>query len=114
MNKLIKFYVAAFFINLTFVETIQSIYFQYRGYSFSSISILLAILQISQFIFEIPTGYIADRFGKKISVICAQLLIMTGYIITVSTNTYYVLIIVMILNRNWKYTENWCHRCVTH
>lgn len=97
MNKLIKFYVAAFFINLTFVETIQSIYFQYRGYSFSSISILLAILQISQFIFEIPTGYIADRFGKKISVICAQLLIMTGYIITVSTNTYYVLIIVMIL-----------------
>lgn len=96
-KSIIKFYIYNFFINLAFVEAIQTIYFQHIGISFANIAFLFAILQIGKLLFEIPTGYIADRFGKKVSVATSIVLTIAAYIITGFSRSYSLFIIAMII-----------------
>ena len=47
------------------------IYFNLKGFSFTEISISLAVFTAAIFIFEIPTGALADIFGRKKTVLAA-------------------------------------------
>jgi len=64
-------YLYLFFVNLSLVDAIQNLFLNYIGFSLSNIGILLTILIVGKIIFEIPTGYIADRFGNKVSLLVA-------------------------------------------
>lgn len=86
-----------FISNFTLVSIIQTLYFKTCGYSFYQIGILLSFLQIGKWIFEIPTGIIADKYGKKRSVICSCLCIVLSYILCLLTKNYYVFILSMIV-----------------
>jgi MFS family permease len=57
------------------VEPIIVIYFGIKGFSFAELSFALAALFLTPVIFEVPTGIIADIFGRKISVITSLLLV---------------------------------------
>jgi len=46
------------------------------AWSILEISILQAVLNLTQFVFEIPSGYIADHFGRKTTIALGELLII--------------------------------------
>jgi predicted MFS family arabinose efflux permease len=87
--KLLKnFYIFYFLWGLaSFITAYWIVYFQDVGLSFKEISIILATMFLAPIIFEVPTGAIADHFGRKVSVIIglffAGLLLM---LITLTTS----------------------------
>lgn len=80
-TKIFRIYLYNALINFSIVSIIQNLYFSYVGFDFTQIGILLAILQFGKMFFEIPTGYIADRFGNKASVIVSLILQIMAYAI---------------------------------
>lgn len=45
-----------------------------QGFSLTEIGLLESLYHVASFVFEVPTGYVADRFGKKASLLCGQAL----------------------------------------
>ena len=64
-----RFSAYGFLKNLRFFEPFLYLYFLSKGFSFFQIGVLVSIREISVYIFEVPTGIIADMFGKKRSMI---------------------------------------------
>jgi MFS family permease len=54
-----------------------------EGFSLTEVGLLESLYHIAAFLFEVPTGYVADRFGKKVSLVCGQALKITGAIMLV-------------------------------
>jgi MFS family permease len=70
------------------IVPIMSLFFLAKSLTFGQIGIIFAVFSISGFVFEIPTGYFGDKFGKKVSVICGLVtLSITAFIWTLLTNT---------------------------
>ncbi|MFA5176183.1 MAG: MFS transporter [Candidatus Nanoarchaeia archaeon] len=73
------------------------IFFNQKGLSFFQMSILFATVNFCKLIFEIPTGAIADIFGRKFSVILGIVLESTGLILTYFVNNFYMFILLACL-----------------
>jgi len=52
-----------------FILPIYVLYFRYFGMTLFNVALLAAIFEATILVFEIPTGLLADRFGRKLSVI---------------------------------------------
>lgn len=64
------FYIKSFVLGLTtLMAAFEIIYFQELGLSFFHISILISLIGIVVVITEVPTGAIADIYGRKFSVL---------------------------------------------
>jgi MFS family permease len=61
--------------NLFIDRTVWLSYLQHLGYEISAIGIMQGMLTLSMFIFEMPSGIIADRFSPKITIILGHILI---------------------------------------
>ncbi len=71
-----KFYLVSFLQHLFgLAAIIWIVYFAQKGFSFTEISISLAIFSAGIFLFEVPTGVIADIFGRKKSVFLSFILL---------------------------------------
>ncbi len=69
------FYVDSFILKLFhFLPVFLVIYFHHLNFSFFQIGLLTAAAPLFTLIFEIPTGAIADVFGRKFSVLIGYLL----------------------------------------
>ena len=78
-----------FLFGLYPIIPIMSLFFLAKHLSFGEIGILYAVFSLSGFIFEIPTGYLADRFGRKNSVITGLgILAITTYLWTFISTTF--------------------------
>lgn len=80
---------ARLFLLYTFVSTMYfawPVLFAYISQRFGipAVGLYFTVISLSSMAFEVPTGYIADRFGKKTSVICGILLKITAIIILVT------------------------------
>ncbi len=60
-----KFSTYGFLKNLKFFEPYLVIYLLARGFSFFQIGLLYAIRETVMYVFEIPSGIIADYYGRK-------------------------------------------------
>ena len=68
------------------------------GFSFFQVSILLALTAFISFFFDIPTGAIADVFGRKTSVILSYLTAGILFILVpLSINFWYLFVIFFLL-----------------
>ena len=81
-KNIILYLIYTLLSSISFISPYTNLYLREKfGFSVSSIGLILIIYQITKFIFEIPTGVIADKYGKKISVIIGNILIIFSYII---------------------------------
>lgn len=80
-----KFCAYGFLKNQRYFDPFILLFFRSIGFSFLEIGTLFSIREISTIIFEIPTGIIADSFGRKNSMLAA----FSAYI--VSFLTFYFL-----------------------
>lgn len=67
-NRTILLYMMFVFLsNFSTILYFLTVYLEFIGFSMVAISSMLIAYQVSKFILEVPTGYIADRFGRRAS-----------------------------------------------
>ncbi len=90
-----SFYVmtAIYWIAIGFMAAYWILYFSQLGLSFFQISLLLLMYPISALIFEIPTGAVADLFGRKISVFLSYALSGLAFIGVLLSGTNFPLLL---------------------
>ena len=67
-NRTVLLYMTFVFLsNLSTILYFLTVYLEFVGFSMVAISSTMIAYQVSKFILEVPTGYIADRFGRKVS-----------------------------------------------
>lgn len=77
-----------FLFGLYPIVPIMSLFFLARNQSFADIGILFAVFSLAGFAFEIPTGYLGDKFGRKNSVITGLFILgVTSFIWTLLSST---------------------------
>jgi MFS family permease len=83
--------------NLRFFEPYMLIYFMMSGLSLFLIGILFSIREIVVYIFEIPSGVIADRYGKKTELVICFIFYISAFLVFFIGTYFYVFAIAMIL-----------------
>lgn len=73
------------------------VYFKELGFSFFQIAIITSGFGISMFLFEIPTGSVADGFSRKYSVIIGFLISAIAAISIPLTDNFYVILFMWVL-----------------
>lgn len=67
-NRTVLLYMTFVFLsNFSTILYYLTVYLEFVGFSIVAISSMMIAYQVSKFILEVPTGYIADRFGRKAS-----------------------------------------------
>lgn len=67
-NRTVLLYMTFVFLsNFSTILYFLTVYLEFVGFSMVAISGMMIAYQVSKFILEIPTGFIADRFGRKAS-----------------------------------------------
>lgn len=67
-KRIVLLYMTFVFLsNFSTILYFLTVYLEFVGFSMLAISSMMIAYQVSKFILEIPTGYIADRFGRKAS-----------------------------------------------
>ena len=94
----IKFlYLITFFSALYFYHPVITLYFQQRGLNFVEINSLWGIMFFAMSLSEVPTGIIADKIGRKNSLIIALFLQLTGEVVYIFSQTYLLFVLVAVI-----------------
>lgn len=75
-----------------FSRGIFMLFLSQKGLNLAQIGLYQMLVQISMFVFEIPTGYIGDRFGKVKSLQIGTLLLILHCIVLIFTKNYVLLV----------------------
>jgi len=101
-----KYYLFNFLNEFTLFLPFIIYYFQQKGFSLGQIAVLQSITAITVFIFEIPSGYIADRIGRKNSILISMAFQLAGVIILYSASSYPLLAVAYLLNGlSWAFVS---------
>jgi MFS family permease len=86
-----KMYADSLFFNMHFIAAVLVPFFtEWGGISFSRVLFLNSWYMFCVFAFEIPTGTIADFFGRKISMLAGSIVSILAIIVYVSYPNFYV------------------------
>lgn len=75
------------------IQPYMFIYFREIGFSFTQIASFTSIMMLSLFVFEVPTGIVADLYGRKKSVFIGLIITGIAPIIISFTDNYLVILI---------------------
>lgn len=92
-----KFSLYGFLKNLKFFDPFIILFFREMGFSFLEIGTLFGIREISTYIFEIPTGIIADAYGRRVSMIYSFISYIISFLIFYFFHSFTLYIFAMIL-----------------
>lgn len=81
------------FSNLLILGPILTLYFLEKGLSFTQIMMISAVSAIGTVIFEVPTGMLADRIGRKYSLILNAVFWSITCLIYAISNSFFVFLI---------------------
>ncbi len=76
-----RFAAYGFLKNLRFFEPFIILYFREMGFSFLEIGTLYSIREITIILCELPTGFVADIYGRRRSMVASMLSYITSFII---------------------------------
>ena len=95
-NQILKFSFYGFLKNLRFFDPYLYLYFIQSGLEYTQIGLLLAVREIIIYIFEIPSGVLADRFGKKTELIISFMFYIISFILFYLGNGFIDYVIAMV------------------
>ena len=109
MNKIKKNikndYLYRFFSSFDITSAIWVLYLGYKGMNLAQIGLLEGIFHITGFLSEIPTGALADLFGRRKSMIIGRMTSLLSAIIMLFSNSFIGFAIGFILSA-WGYNLN--------
>lgn len=85
-----KNYVFAFLKNLDLTRGIWMIYLATKGMSLAQLGILEGIFHVTSFLMEVPTGLVADIYGRKFSRICGGFFSLISIILLIFADDFYL------------------------
>lgn len=97
MRQVNKFYWASFLKNQTYFTPILILFLQFNHLSFKEIFWVFTIGSIFNFIIEIPTGILADLYGKRSSIILSKFLIFLSFIVFGLSASFWFFVIAQLL-----------------
>jgi MFS family permease len=92
-----KFCIYGFLKNLRFFDAFFILFLIEKGLSFTQIGIMYAVREIFINIFEIPSGIIADTFGRKNSLIGSFFVYIVSFYVFYISNDFWFFLIAFIL-----------------
>ena len=92
-----RFALYGFLKNLRFFEPFLILFFRERGFSFLEIGALFSIREIATNILEIPTGVIADIYGRRKSMVFSMLSYIFSFLIFYFFPRFFIYVIAMVL-----------------
>jgi len=92
-----KLAIVTFFQNLYLYNHVGALYQQSRGLSLLQINSIWSIIVGTIFLAEVPTGVIADKIGRKKSVVIALFLQFLGEFFYLFANNYFSFVLIAIL-----------------
>lgn len=96
-NNINKVYAIKFFAMFLVLMPVIIPFFSSLGLNMEKVFILLSVFSVSCFIFEVPSGYISDLFGRKNSLILSSMLRGIGFSLFVFALDFEVLVIAEII-----------------
>lgn len=96
-KQILKFGLYGLLKNLRFFEPYMIIYFLLSGLNLFHIGLLFSIREIIIYIFEIPSGVIADRYGKKTELVICFLFYISSFIIFFIGGSFIIFALAMLL-----------------
>ncbi|AZR72823.1 hypothetical protein BBF96_05095 [Anoxybacter fermentans] len=91
------YYIYSTFANLLILGPIIVLFFIAKGLSFTQIMILNSIAAISIVIFEVPTGAVADKYGRKVSLVLGALLWAVSLFMYIIGTRFFIFILAEII-----------------
>jgi len=88
-----KYYLISFFSGLNFFSPFFVIFLNSIKLSPLQITIAIISAQISQFVFELPTGAIADRFSRKLSVLLGSVMFLIALLFFLFADCFLMIVI---------------------
>jgi MFS family permease len=83
-----KNYLYTFLGGTSLSEAIWMLYLAWRGLSLVQIGLVESIFHGTSLLMEVPTGIVADRFGRKTSRILGRLVAMVGTLLMISSRSF--------------------------
>lgn len=84
-----KNYIYSFLSNFSLTHGVWMLYLAYRGLSLFEIGIMESIFHLTSFSMEVPTGMIADLYGRKTSRVLGRILAVISTIIMIFAGNVY-------------------------
>jgi MFS family permease len=78
-----------FFYGMLIIGPVITPYFRWKGLSYTEIMWLQSIAALSVVIFEVPTGVVADKISRRLSLLCAGLCLGIALTIYIHTQSFY-------------------------
>lgn len=97
LNNAQKIALIVFFSSLYFYSHVGTLYLQARGLNLFEVNSLQAILMAALFLAEAPTGVIADKLGRKRSVIVAMALQLAGEVLYLFSRSYWAFAVISVI-----------------
>jgi len=84
-------------MNVGFVGNILVIYYLTKGFNYAQIGTATAVMTAGYVLFEVPTGVVADKISRKLSVLIGLILHSLGLLVLILLNSFPLLISYSIL-----------------
>ena len=93
-----KYFWLKVFIHIGLMQPVLTLFFLSRGLNYLQIFSLFATIVIAMLLFEVPTGIIGDKFGRKTSIICGIIGLIITSILLIFANSYLLFLVVYFLS----------------
>ncbi len=91
-RNIVKFGLYGFLKNLKFFEPFFYLYLLSLGLSYFQIGLILSVRELSVYVFEIPTGVVADVWGRRRSILLCFLLYSISFAMYYASHVFWMLI----------------------
>ncbi|MBP8659375.1 MAG: MFS transporter [Mesotoga sp.] len=91
-----KFAVYGFLKNLRFFDPFLILFFREMGLSFLEIGTLISVREIATNILELPTGFIADLYGRRMSMVLSMVSYLASFVVFYLFPNFFVYMVAMV------------------
>ena len=90
-------YAYSFFSKIAFERAVFLLFLSDRGLNGAQLGIVQTALFVSNFLFELPSGFFGDRFGRRLSVIMGLCCLGVGALMTYFWSSFEAIVLNFIL-----------------
>ena len=92
---LFRFSLYGFLKNQQYYDPFIILAFREKGLSFFQIGILIGFREICVNLLEIPTGVVADMYGRRLAMICSMLAYIVSFVVFGVSDIFWLLFVAM-------------------
>ena len=92
-----KYFWVKVFLHIGLMQPVLTLFYLSRGLDYLQIFSLISIVVISMLFFEVPTGIIGDKYGRKFSIICGLVGCAIFNILLIFAHSYLFFLIIYFI-----------------